>query len=204
MLFRSAAGRETPTWDPLSHLEFMANFSIKHSILCVSTPQANAFPDEKKKTVALARLLNEFVAELVRIYPERFSWMAVTPLPYVEEAVREVKYAMEELHAVGVGVMTNHHGLYPGEERFDPLWQYLQTRAERGDGKEVVFVHPTDPVIRLDDGMLVNSKPCEFMPTSQPVADNEMNKTPTLTLTKHLSALVSGNSTLKLLAQYRA
>jgi predicted TIM-barrel fold metal-dependent hydrolase len=158
-----AAGRETPSWDPLSHLEFMASHDIAHSILCISTPQANAFPDDVEKTVALARLLNEFCAELVRVYPQRFSWMCVTPLPYVEEAVREVRYAIEELGAVGVGVMTNHEGFYPGEERFDALWAYLQRRAGEGGGKEVVFIHPTDPVIRLDDGRLVGSKPCKCM-----------------------------------------
>jgi predicted TIM-barrel fold metal-dependent hydrolase len=155
-----AAGRETPDWNISSHLEFMAVHSIKRSVLCVSTPQANAFPGDKEKSVALARLLNEYVAELVRTFPERFSWMAVTALPYVEESLREVKYALDELGAVGVGVLTNHEGMYPGDKRFDPLWRYLQNKA--GD-KEVVFVHPTDPVIRLEGGRLVNSNPCEWM-----------------------------------------
>jgi predicted TIM-barrel fold metal-dependent hydrolase len=158
-----AAGRETPPWDPLSHLQFMAQQSITRSIICISTPQANAFPDDKAKTVALARLLNEFSAELVKVYPKRFSWMAVTPLPYVEEAVREVQYAIEQLGAVGVGVLTNHDGLYPGEEVLDPVWEYLHRRAEEKDGREIVFIHPTDPVIRLEDGRLVNSKPCKLM-----------------------------------------
>lgn len=158
-----SAGRETPSWDPLSHLQFMDQHNISRSITCVSTPQANAFPDDKAKTVALARLLNEFTAELARVYPDRFSWMAVTPLPYVEDAVAEVRYALEELGAVGVGVLTNHEGLYPGEKRFDPVWQYLQERAEKGDGREIVFIHPHDPVIRLEDGRLVSSKPCAFI-----------------------------------------
>ncbi|KAF2792277.1 amidohydrolase 2 [Melanomma pulvis-pyrius CBS 109.77] len=153
-----AAGRETPTWDISSHLAFMADHSITRSILCISTPQANAFPGEREKTVALARLLNEFAAELVRVYPERFSFLAVTPLPYVEEALTEVKYALEELGAVGVGVLTNHEGLYPGSESLEPLWKYLQNRESVG-GKEIVFIHPTDPVIRLENGTLVNSKP---------------------------------------------
>ena len=156
-----AAGRETPSWDPISHLKFMNDHHIAHSILCVSTPQANAFPDNREKTVALARLLNEYVSELVRVFPERFSWLAVTPLPYVKDAVVEVRYAVEELGAIGVGVLTNHEGLYPGETSFDPLWEYLQNRAESGDGKEIVFIHPHDPVIRLDNGSLVSSKPCK-------------------------------------------
>ena len=156
-----AGGRETPSWDPLSHLKFMDEHNIAHSILCVSTPQANAFPDDRAKTVALARLLNEFSAEIVRVYPEWFSWLAVTPLPHVEEAVKEAQYALNELGAIGVGVLTNHEGLYPGELRFDPLWASLQDRAERGDGREIVFIHPHDPVIRLEDGRLISSKPCK-------------------------------------------
>lgn len=157
-----AAGRETPSWDPISHLEFMSQHSIAHSVLCVSTPQANAFPDDRPKTVALARLLNEYVAQLALLYPERFSWLAVTPLPYMPETLTEVRYAREELGAAGIGVLTNHEGLYPGEEQFDALWKYLQERAEKSEtGKEVVFIHPHDPVIRLEDGRLVSSKPCK-------------------------------------------
>ncbi|KAI8937648.1 hypothetical protein NX059_005353 [Plenodomus lindquistii] len=161
-----AAGRTTPSWNITSHLDFTSTHQIAHSVLCISTPQANAFnadepPLRKKKTLALARLLNEYVAELCRCFPERFSWMAVTPLPYVEEAVVEVRYALEELGAVGVGILTNHEGLYPGEEGFDMLWGYLQRRAvgESGGGREVVFVHPTEPVIRLEEGKLVGWKP---------------------------------------------
>ncbi|KAF2109779.1 hypothetical protein BDV96DRAFT_651745 [Lophiotrema nucula] len=150
-----AAGRETPTWNISSHLSFMAEHHVKRSILCISTPQANAFPQDRAKTVALARLLNEFSSELVKAYPERFSFLAVTALPYIEESVREVKYALEELGAVGVGVLTNHEALYPGDEKFRPLWEYLQ---ERDSEREIVFIHPTDPVINLN-GTLINSKP---------------------------------------------
>jgi hypothetical protein len=153
-----------------AHLEFMAKRGIKHSILCVSTPMANAFQHErdgslrKMKTRALARLLNEFCREVCRLYPQRFSWLAITPLPYVDEAMREVERALE-VGAVGVGVLTNHEGLYPGDKSFDALWMFLQERAvNSGDmGKEIVFVHPTEPVFRLDDRTLVNSRPCKSL-----------------------------------------
>ncbi|KAF2704018.1 amidohydrolase 2 [Pleomassaria siparia CBS 279.74] len=153
-----SAGRETPTWDVASHFAFMAEQGITRSILCVSTPQANAYLGHRARTVALARLLNEFAAELVRVHPDRFSFLAVTALPHVQETLAEVKYALEELGAVGVGVLTNHEALYPGDEKFELLWRFLQERESVG-GKEIVFIHPTDPVIRLENGTLVNSKP---------------------------------------------
>ncbi|KAF2010716.1 amidohydrolase 2 [Aaosphaeria arxii CBS 175.79] len=151
-----AAGRRTPSWDVDSHLNFMAEQKIKRSILCFSTPQANAFPADRAKTIALARLLNEFNAELGCAYPQRFSWLAVTSLPYLEEAIREVQYCLTELGALGVGILTNHEGIYPGDKSFNPLWEYLQNQE---DDRAVVFIHPTDPVIRLEDGRFLNSNP---------------------------------------------
>jgi hypothetical protein len=90
--------------------------------------------------------------------------LAIIPLPYVDEAVQEVERALKA-GAAGVGVLTNHEGLYPGDTSFDALWAFLQERAiKNGDvGKEIVFVHPTEPVIRLDDGTLVNSRPCKSL-----------------------------------------
>lgn len=159
----NAAGRATPSWSLGGHLEFMASRGIGRSVLSISTPMGNAFLSErdegirKAKTVALARLLNEFVAEVCRLLPERFLFMAVLPLPWVDEAVVEARYALEELGAVGVAVCTNHEGMYVGDEDFDGLWEYL----DRREGKEVVFVHPTEPVIRLEDGRFVGSRPCK-------------------------------------------
>ena len=150
----------------------MSEHHIAHSVLCISTPQANAFLTErdealrKKKTLALARLLNFFAAELCRIYPERFSWLAIMPLPHVKESIAELKrmFGMVGRQPVGVGVLTNHEGMYPGDEAFDPLWEFLQQRTGKagGDWREVVFVHPTEPIIKLDNGQLINSRPCEF------------------------------------------
>ncbi|KAF2747657.1 amidohydrolase 2 [Sporormia fimetaria CBS 119925] len=154
-----AGGRPTPEWNVIRHLHFNAERGIKRSILCVSTPQANAFPGDKAKTLALARLLNEYVAEVVRLYPDRFSWLAITALPYVEESIREVRYAIGELGAIGVGILTNHDGLYPGASEFDGLWAQLQ---EREEDNVVVFIHPTDSVLRLEDGQLVNANPTPF------------------------------------------
>ncbi len=167
----SAAGRETPSWTAHAHLDFMAEYGVKRSILSVSTPQANAFAApsrfevdaelRRKKTIALARLLNEYVAEVCRVWPERFSWLAVTALPYVRESVVEVRYALEELGAAGISVLTNSEGVYPGDTAFQGLWAYLEERAWQGDGREIVFIHPTDPVIVLEDGQLLSSRPCK-------------------------------------------
>lgn len=83
--------------------------------------------------------------------------MCVTALPYVDKSTAEVRYAIEELGAAGVAVLTNAEGRYVGDEENDGLWEYLDSRG-RG---EVVFVHPTEPVIRMDDGRVMGLRPCE-------------------------------------------
>jgi predicted TIM-barrel fold metal-dependent hydrolase len=179
-----AAGRATPEWSVEQHLEFMSTRGIKRSILSVSTPQGNAFNDvrneeeRKRKTVALARLLNEYVSEVCRLWPDRFDWLAVTTLPYVGESVVEVQHAMK-LGAIGVTILTNAEGRYPGDEKNDRLWEYLNSKS----GKEVVFIHPTEPVIKLDDGRIISSRPCRSIPSllviqSQECRPNNVRNSP--------------------------
>jgi len=43
------------------------------------------------------------------------------------------------LHADGVAVETNHHGMYMGDPRLDPLFAELNRR------RAVMFMHPTSP-----------------------------------------------------------
>lgn len=138
----------------------MADHSIVHSILSISTPQANAYlnDQDRGKTHALARILNEYCAAVVRTYPTRFSFMAVTCLPDIEGSKVEVKYAIDELGAVGVSILTNHGGVYPGDERFRGFWEFLNQSNNQRENWEVVFIHPTDPVIQVGS-QLVPSNP---------------------------------------------
>jgi 6-methylsalicylate decarboxylase len=52
----------TPNWTLEEHLGFMANNSIRHSVLSISSPGSVLFPGSEVKSVALARLLNEYLA----------------------------------------------------------------------------------------------------------------------------------------------
>ena len=90
--------------------------------------------------MGLARLLNEWLAELSRVFPERFSFYSVTPLPYVEAALKEVQYAHRNLGAKGAGLLTNHEGIYMGDPAMQPFFAGLD---EMEFSSKVVFIHPT-------------------------------------------------------------
>lgn len=63
-LVPETGGRPTPAWDVATHLEFMANHSISHAVLSISTPASNVFLGNQTLSIGLARLLNEWLAEV--------------------------------------------------------------------------------------------------------------------------------------------
>jgi 6-methylsalicylate decarboxylase len=78
------------SWSIERHLEHMANLSIAHAVLSIPWPGASVYAGNQSATTALARILNEYLGQLSRIYPNQFSYVAVVPLPYADSAFREV------------------------------------------------------------------------------------------------------------------
>ncbi|MFI5761848.1 amidohydrolase family protein [Streptomyces sp. NPDC051563] len=139
-----AAGVEHPdgmpgwaTWSVGRQLDLMERTGIEKAYLSVSSPGVHFGDDAGART--LAREVNAFAAGLRVEHPGRFGHLAALPLPDVEGSLAEAAHALDELGADGVAVETNHHGLYLGDPRLEPLWEELDRRAA------VVFVHPTSP-----------------------------------------------------------
>ncbi|MFD0019914.1 amidohydrolase family protein [Streptomyces sp. NPDC058382] len=126
-----------PTWSVERQLDLMERSGIEKSYLSVSSPGVH-FGDAAAAR-ALAREVNGFGAQVRSERPSRFGHFASLPLPDVEGSLAEAVHALDVLGADGVAVETNHHGLYLGDPRFEPLWEELGRRAA------VVFVHPTSP-----------------------------------------------------------
>ncbi|KAK5709064.1 hypothetical protein LTR17_020127 [Elasticomyces elasticus] len=146
----------TPNWTLETHLSFMVNNSIGHSVLSVSSPGSVVYPGSEAKSAALARLLNEYQAAIVRKLPKLFSFYAVTPLPYTQAAIVETIYAREKLGAAGTGLLANHEGYYLGNHAFTPLFANLN--RSRGSAK-AIFVHPTGPCLHTANSSLIDANP---------------------------------------------
>ena len=91
-----------------------------------------------KVTRALAREVNDELAELVRQHPDRFVGFAASlPLNDPDASVEELQRAHRELRANGVLMHTNVRGVPLDDPRFEPLF------ALAHDLGTAIWLHPT-------------------------------------------------------------
>lgn len=139
------SGWRSPDWSPDSALRFMNDNQIACGILSLTAPGVTGW--QGKAAATMATRVNEYTAGLAQKHPTRFGVFITLPLPDIDASLAEVAYAFDSLHADGVVLLSNYHGVYLGDTRFTPLWQELNRRAA------VVFIHPAKPPIPALDGL---------------------------------------------------
>jgi predicted TIM-barrel fold metal-dependent hydrolase len=105
-------------------------------VLTVSLPPIETISD-KKKAIALSRLANDEMAELVSKYPDRFAAaIASLPMNDMEAALREVDRAIKDLKFRGVQVFTPINDKPLDSQEFLPLYQKM------AEYNLPIFIHP--------------------------------------------------------------
>ena len=126
-----------PSWSVDQHIAMMDRNGIAASVLSISAPGLHFGDDAAAR--ALARHVNEEGAKATQAHPQRFGMFASLPLPDVDGSLQELAYAFDVLHADGVVLESNHHGIYLGDRRLEPVFAELHRR------KAKIFIHPTNP-----------------------------------------------------------
>ena len=132
-----AGGRELPEWSPEGSLRTMGELNVATAILSVSTP-GTAFLPSATDATALARDINDYLAELVAAQPDRFGFFATIPMPHLSASLAEAARSLDELNADGVVLLANNAGTYLGQDGQDELFAALDARSA------AVFIHPAD------------------------------------------------------------
>lgn len=127
-------GAKLTEWTPSWSLDEMDRNGAASAILSISCP--GCWTGKLEESRRLARELNEYKANLVRDYPGRFGFFATIPLPDVDGSLKEITYALDELKADGICLLTNYDGKYPGDPAFASVYDELNRR------KAVVYSHP--------------------------------------------------------------
>ena len=127
-------GLKPQAWTPENSIAFMNEAEIDIAILSISTPGVQLH--DRQAARELARKCNEFAASLISKHPKRFGAFAGVPMSDIQDAIEEVKYALDVLKLDGVVLFTNSNGVYLGDPALRALFNELQRR------KTVVYVHP--------------------------------------------------------------
>lgn len=133
-------GFPLPQWSAEAHLQMMSEAGIDRTILTIPAPHPY-FGDQTECNTA-CRQLNEELAALCKSHQPSavsFQFAAILPLPDVNAAIAEAKYALDTLGAVGVKLATNVYGQYLGDSVLDPLMAFLSER------QALVILHPHKP-----------------------------------------------------------
>ena len=130
-------GFPIPEWEAEGHLKFMDEAGIRTAVLTMPAPQP--YFGDGAESATVCRKFNEEAAALKALYPGRFLFCASLPLPDVDRALEEAKYALEVLGADGVKLASNSYGQYLGDPELEPLMAYLNSR------KAVIITHPHKP-----------------------------------------------------------
>ncbi|KAF9527458.1 hypothetical protein CPB83DRAFT_895265 [Crepidotus variabilis] len=157
-LFPTIGGQAVPDWKLNDTFNFMATQGIQHSVLAFSVPGPNVWPGDQKKTIALARLMNEQAAAYGKVYPGVFNFYGQVPLPYTQDAITEAKYATQKLGAVGIWLQSNTEGKYLGDLTFKPFFQAVNSWS----GRQLLYIHPSIPLLRVN-GQLIDSNPTPYV-----------------------------------------
>ncbi len=125
-------------WSPQAAIEGYDRLGIETGILSVSSPGVRVDPSASTAMIRnLARRANEYCADVVRDRPDRFGFFASVVLPDLDGSIEEARYAIDDLGADGIILLTNTDGDYIGDPSSDPLLELLDDRGT------VVFLHPT-------------------------------------------------------------
>lgn len=115
----------------------MDEAGIDMTALSINDPGPEIFA---KDGVAVARMLNDYIADIAKRYPKRFFGLIVLPLQDVDASLKELDRCVNTLGMKGILLYSNLDGVFPDEPRFRPLFEM----AERMDVP--VLLHPAYPV----------------------------------------------------------
>ncbi len=123
-----------PVWNPDIALGLMDAMGVDVAITSISTPGVHF--GNAAAAISLAKRCNDYAADMSARWPKRFGSFAVLPLPDIDNSLKELARAYDELRVDGVVLLASYDGHFLGEDVFDPLLDELNRR------RAVVLVHP--------------------------------------------------------------
>lgn len=144
---RKLAEPPARNWSLNKTLDDMEKAGVTYSITSPTTPAASFGDAETMRR--MARVSNEYGAQLARDYPKQFGFFATLPMLDVDGALKEIAYSCDVLKAQGIAMLTSYDGKWLGDASFAPIMDEINRR------KLIVYTHPSNPkcCIGLQEGV---------------------------------------------------
>ncbi|MGH8765565.1 MAG: amidohydrolase family protein [Burkholderiales bacterium] len=126
------------SWSVPRRIEAMGAMRVGRQVLS-PMPELLSYwlPVEDGK--AMTRYLNEQIAGMVALVPERFIGLGAVPLQDVDSAVLELDFALRTLGFAGVEIASHVNGVSIGDARFEPFFAAAESQGA------AIFVHALRP-----------------------------------------------------------
>lgn len=133
---RQLAEPPARNWSLNKTLDDMGKAGVTYTVTSPTTPAAG-FGDVATMR-RMARVSNEYGAQLARDHPMQFGFFATLPMLDVDGALAEIAYSVDVLKAQGLAMLTSYNGKWLGDKTFAPIMDEIHRR------KLVVYTHPSN------------------------------------------------------------
>jgi aminocarboxymuconate-semialdehyde decarboxylase len=126
------------SWSVARRIEDMGSMRVARQALS-PMPELLSYWLPLDDAKGMIRFLNEQIAQMITLAPERFVGLGCVPLQDLDAAIAELEYAVQALHFAGIEIASHVNGTSIGDPRFEP---FFAAAARMG---AAIFVHALRP-----------------------------------------------------------
>jgi aminocarboxymuconate-semialdehyde decarboxylase len=126
------------SWSVPRRIEAMGEMRVARQVLS-PMPELLSYWLPLEDAQVLIRYLNEQIAGMVALAPDRFTGLGAVPLQDMDSALRELEFVLKSLKFAGVEIASHVNGVSIGDARFEPFFAAAEKMGA------AIFVHALRP-----------------------------------------------------------
>jgi len=126
------------SWSVPRRIEAMGEMRVARQVVS-PMPELLSYWLPLEDAQTMIRYLNEQIAAMVALAPERFIGLGAVPLQDMDSAIGELHFVMEKLRFSGVEIASHVNGVSIGDARFEPFFAACERIGA------AIFVHALRP-----------------------------------------------------------
>ena len=126
------------SWSVPRRIEAMGEMRVARQVLS-PMPELLSYWLPLEDAKVLIRYLNEQIAGMIALAPDRFTGLGAVPLQDLDSAIRELEFVLQKLKFAGVEIASHVNGVSIGDARFEPFFAAAEKLGA------AIFVHALRP-----------------------------------------------------------